>query len=1016
MKISIIGFVAVAIFVAMAGSSTAKAQMPYSVSWVGDTWEAASTDTPPSLHMQYQINGMYVNPSNGTVYTNSYYDEDGEECGVYQGGNYVGQLANLGAYRRGGGVGVTTDGANYIFITMSQGGNYSPGVLNARGNLDYPAQVFTNNNNMYGSGISAITFPSAVPSNISQGSVITSGTGIPSGTTVTVSADRKTLTLSQATTKAGNANQSLFFMGTYANAAYSAGDTTLSFSTLPPGIVVGSYFSGGTGLSQAAKVTAINGNTVTLSRPMTANGAAGQLLTFAETWYCIRRYSLTLSGTTFNTAPVTTGTSAYGWDSTMAIVSTVNDVAGLAYANSKLYASDPINNRILIYSPTDLSLTGSFAITSPGPIAADSSGNLWIIQSGNSVVHYSSTGTNLNNTITSTSVAVPVSVSYDATGSGRLLVTDNGPDQQVKIFTTLTGTNPTVSSTFGTKSGFNASPAGVVTDLKFEGLAGAGADSSGNIYVGCNEFNNYGNMLPGGAELKSFPAGGSMATWKLYGLQFENIADFDPYTGGADIQSTDGHYTMNYAQPAGQQWTYYGFSLNPTLTGSYSQDARLNVAPTSVMLRQVNGTKIQYEVDQGDGAVYIYRFSGERAIPSGIIARNNLVGQFVDYPTSIPAWPPNQPAGAWIWCDANANGLMDATGSYTEYTNTGTNDPDSWGSWVDHDGDVWVAYTGISGIRRFIFQGLDSHGNPLYSRTATGTVTPSLLYNTPAPFTDIERMQYDSESDTMYLTGYTQANPNNGQWGVLGTTLAKYTSWTTSPSGTGTLAYTIPLPWNTGANPPVFAKSFTVAGEKIFVGDVKTATIGVYSSLTGTFLQTLTPTGTSSQLDSVQSLNSIETNGVQYLVLANENMHGKNYLYQVGGGITVTTYNGNDSNNNTYAGGASYNNNKNNVGTGAATFLSMNGSVTFKYITAGSSGSHQLRIDAANGDNTNRNISISVNGGAVTSLKCPSTGSWITFTPMWTTVTLNSGNNTIKLFGNGVNAPDIAHVAVAHSQ
>ena len=64
-----------------------------------------------------------------------------------------------------------------------------------------------------------------------------------------------------------------------------------------------------------------------------------------------------------------------------------------------------------------------------------------------------------------------------------------------------------------------------------------------------------------------------MLNWKLYGLQFGYIANFDPFTAGGDIQATDGHDTMDYTKPAGQRWTYYGFPMDPF---TYPDDVRMH--------------------------------------------------------------------------------------------------------------------------------------------------------------------------------------------------------------------------------------------------------------------------------------------------------------------------------------------------------------------------------------------------------------------------------------------------------
>jgi len=88
----------------------------------------------------------------------------------------------------------------------------------------------------------------------------------------------------------------------------------------------------------------------------------------------------------------------------------------------------------------------------------------------------------------------PTALAYS---QGRILVADNGPRQQVLIYRLHQG--PTLIGTFGTEGGIYSGTRGEVGTLKFYGLTGVGADSSGNIYVNSNGFND------SGTDLKVFP-------------------------------------------------------------------------------------------------------------------------------------------------------------------------------------------------------------------------------------------------------------------------------------------------------------------------------------------------------------------------------------------------------------------------------------------------------------------------------------------------------------------------------
>jgi len=71
-------------------------------------------------------------------------------------------------------------------------------------------------------------------------------------------------------------------------------------------------------------------------------------------------------------------------------------------------------------------------------------------------------------------------------------VADNGPRQQVLIYRLHQG--PTLIGTLAQRVAF-IHTRGEVGTLKFYGLTGVGADSSGNIYVNSNGFNDSGTDL-----------------------------------------------------------------------------------------------------------------------------------------------------------------------------------------------------------------------------------------------------------------------------------------------------------------------------------------------------------------------------------------------------------------------------------------------------------------------------------------------------------------------------------------
>lgn len=94
-------------------TSNALHDFPYKTSWIGNTFGGGNK------WVQLQISAMYVAPD-GTIYTNSIWDEAGREAGIYKDGDVIGKAGALHGWGRNGGEAVTaTD--KYIYVAMKQG-------------------------------------------------------------------------------------------------------------------------------------------------------------------------------------------------------------------------------------------------------------------------------------------------------------------------------------------------------------------------------------------------------------------------------------------------------------------------------------------------------------------------------------------------------------------------------------------------------------------------------------------------------------------------------------------------------------------------------------------------------------------------------------------------------------------------------------------------------------------------------------------------------------------------------
>jgi len=414
----------------------------------------------------------------------------------------------------------------------------------------------------------------------------------------------------------------------------------------------------------------------------------------------------------------------------------------------------------------------AFSFTRPGPIAVDKTGNLWIVQEGTAFPasqHFTSTpgwaaiksydknGHYLDKQITD--VLNPTAISYDS-AKDQLLVAENGPAQNIRIYDVYTGSKktPVCAGTFGVTGGiFAGKTPGVYHDeasggdARFFGLTGVGRDSGGNIYVACN-----GGPLQ--TDLRAFSPGGTLL-WSLFGLDFCNTGDFDPTLGASDVWTPTKHYAMDYSgSTAGGEWKLKSYLVNPFAPYPFTA----NLAASSSVYRKIGPghTPVMYTAGQGQiGPLYIYRFVGEQIVPC----------------SSFTAAPGHNIS---IWIDSNGDGIQQPE----EVSIASTYGGQLISFDVDNNGDLYLAMGGTHAskpnVQKFAFGGFNAHGVPVYSTTYTTVSTPPPFDKT---WGNKARLRYaGGAKDTMYLLGETNPNASATDYNY-GATLACYDQWSTTP-------------------------------------------------------------------------------------------------------------------------------------------------------------------------------------------------------------------------------------------
>ncbi|CAN7627086.1 hypothetical protein LJR230_004594 [Trinickia sp. LjRoot230] len=548
-------------------------------------------------------------------------------------------------------------------------------------------------------------------------------------------------------------------------------------------------------------------------------------------------------------------------------------IYGLAASDSTVYAANTTRNEIDVIDAETMQQKGSWQVHEPGRIALASDGTLWVLTDSLSspaprIAHYSADGKLLADKVALPEDAVAVDLAFD--NKGRLLVADNGWRQQVLIFTAAKAGQYELTDTFGQRYGIWAgkpSEHGRPGPLRFNGLTGVGVDSAGNIYVSMNGIGpQLGSTGAGlGASLQSYSPDGQQR-WQVDGLLFVDGACVDPARPESSVYTGNKRFEFDWSKPPGHEWKYVGFLSNRF---KYPEDTvfHMDQWPGTPMARQLNGRTFLYLTDMYADHLKIYRFDaphdGETAIPSGFIAGR---------PGPVHAVTAAPPGGDWIWRNGNGDGKFNPQ----EFQRNDTDErlAGGWGWWVDTKGDIWRAND--TRIHRLRFGGLDRAGNPIYSYEKMTT------YPLPAPFRFVKRAIYDTRTDSLYVTGYTdQAMPNsNDVPKEIGRVLARYDAWST---GKPVLRYQTQLLWNPAGKERRTLVSVTQDGDYVFAVEF-IGNVHVFDRNTGQEIGVIKPGpevgNASGHVDVANAISAHRRDNGEYLVFVEEDARGKVLMYR----------------------------------------------------------------------------------------------------------------------------------------
>jgi hypothetical protein len=510
-------------------------------------------------------------------------------------------------------------------------------------------------------------------------------------------------------------------------------------------------------------------------------------------------------------------------------------IRGLWVHEGELFASDAATDRIRVYDEASLAEKRLFRASEPSGVCVVA-GNLQVIERGAVVTAYALNGRPTGQVLDESPDLIPAAVA--PTPEGRMLVCDHGPSQQVHFFN-LSGV-PTRVRALGEEGGqFGPPNPGETGPRRFAGLAGAGTDAQGNLFVA---------MVPppGGLVLRSFAPDRKSLRWQLAAPAIRHGADADPASDGLDIHSAEGRHAFDPARPPGESWRWVAQSVNPfrlphdprlvalhsePSTAAFHQPA-VDPASGTTTFREINGRKLLVLRSADGTRLSVYRMQAHSAMPSLIIEAS-------EKPAAASPAPPGLPnEGPWLWRDTNGNGQFDAGEC--------TSAPAFLGSRfqptpIDAAGGLWLTRHGDEHrLCHWPCQGSDEHGIPLYPADPGATTPVPVPVHRPSaappqPFDSL----HDPANDSLYLVATAAAPPEAASSDRL--SLVAHDGWsqrTHRDAPLSTPRWSHPLP-------PAFASdnqpTLALAGRLLFVLEPRSRAIHVFETATGTRLGHLSP-------------------------------------------------------------------------------------------------------------------------------------------------------------------------------
>lgn len=329
-------------------------------------------------------------------------------------------------------------------------------------------------------------------------------------------------------------------------------------------------------------------------------------------------------------------------------------------------------------------------------------------------------------------------------------------------------------------------------------------------------------MVMGESILRKYSPAGKLV-WEVMCLAFVDCFDIvEVSTGKFELYGSAEILTFNPRLPDGKRWKLKAITRDHI---RYPDDPRNREPWGGVFLRTLQGRRVLFTTPQMGGGFRIFVF---------------------------------EPAPSQIARYAGEVTLPDI---------------ELWARNVDSRGNIW--FSDGRRVLRYRFRGFDREGRPVYDMAHPDS------WQAPPPFTEVARLEYIVETDTLYVSGYTQ-DVTPPSWGLMGGVLARYDGWL---RGNRTPRYVISMPRDEEG---LFPEEFDVAGDYLFAAMVRggyghSSLVYAFRADNGEQEGVLFPGrevgGNSGWIDMVHGIHALKASDGTYLIVVEEDWRGKNIVY-----------------------------------------------------------------------------------------------------------------------------------------